>query len=351
MIKGVNTCVHIVGARPNFIKLATLYTKLTSFFNQVIIHTGQHYDYELSKVFFKELNIPDPDYNLNVGSGSHGYQTGEMLKQCEKVLVRKKPQFVIVYGDTNSTLAGALAAVKLRIPVVHIEAGLRCGLRYMPEEINRTLVDHMSKLLFTPTETAMKNLYREGITDGVYFTGDVMLDIFLKFRNSLPKQEEDFILVTVHRAENVDEPERLRYILEALVECNENIVFPMHPRTRNRIEEFGFTWFFKARNVKIIKPLGYTDFLKLMSSARKVVTDSGGVQKEAYFMGKPCITLRNETEWIETVNSGWNILVGSEKGKIVEAIMKFKPYGNPDLSLFGNGKATEKIVNILLESF
>lgn len=340
--------MHVVGARPNFVKLAVLYPELSDVFDQLIVHTGQHYDYELSKIFFEELKIPEPDYNLGVGSGLHGYQTGEMLKRCENVFVEEKSTLVVVYGDTNSTLAGALASVKLKIPVAHVEAGLRCGLRYMPEEINRVLVDHVSELLFAPTETAVKNLYCEGIRSGVYFTGDIMLDLFLKFgKRFLKGGEEDFILVTVHRAENVDNPERLKAILEALVECGENIIFPMHPRTRSRIEEFGFKWFFKAESVKVVKPLGYVEFLRLMNRAKKVVTDSGGVQKEAYFMGKPCITLREATEWVETIDSGWNVLVGADKNRIVEAIKEFKASGNPDLELFGGGMAAKRIADIL----
>jgi len=338
--------VHVVGARPNFIKLAIVYPGFNSS-NQLIVHTGQHYDYELSKIFFKELNIPEPDYNLNVGSGPHGYQVGEMLKRCEGILVKEGPSLVIVYGDTNSTLAGALAAVKLGIPVVHVEAGLRCGLRYMAEEINRVLVDHMSELLFAPTGTAVRNLHAEGIREGVYLTGDVMLDLFLRHRDRFSVKNEDFILATVHRAENVDNPLRLRAILEALIECGERVVFPMHPRTRRRIGEFGFGWFFEAKNVEVLKPLGYVEFLGLMAGAGKVVTDSGGVQKEAFFMGKPCITLREVTEWVETVEQGWNILVGADKVKIVDAIRNFRPKGSPDLSVFGDGRAGERIADII----
>jgi len=344
------TIAHVVGARPNFVKLAVVYSKLDEF-NQLIIHTGQHYDYELSRVFFEELNIPMPDYNLNVGSGSHGYQVGEILRRCEKILVREEPSLVTVYGDTNSTLAGALATVKLGIPVAHVEAGLRCGLRYMAEEVNRVLVDHISELLFAPTRTAVRNLHAEGIKEGVYFTGDVMLDLFLRYKDRLFSKEEDFILATVHRAENVDDPHRLKAILEALIECGERVIFPMHPRTRRRIKEFGFTWFFKARNVKIFKPLGYIKFLRLMARAEKVITDSGGVQKEAFFMGKPCITLREVTEWVETVKQGWNILVGTDKIKIINAIRNFRPKSSSDLSVFGDGRAGEKIADIIRSKF
>jgi UDP-N-acetylglucosamine 2-epimerase (non-hydrolysing) len=338
---------HIVGTRPNFIKLAALYPKL-SMFEQLVVHTGQHYDYELNNVFYKELKIPKPDYNLEIGSGTHCYQIGEMLKYCEKILMKEDPKLVIVYGDTNSTLAGALSSIKLGIPVAHVEAGLRSGLKYMHEEINRVLVDHISWLLFTPTKTAVKNLYNEGIRDGVYLTGDVMLDLFLKFKDRFVKhQNEDFILVTIHRAENTDDPVRLKAILKALVECGEEIVFPMHPRTRKRIEEFKFTWCFKSSNIRIIKPLGYVEFLKLMGNARKVITDSGGVQKEAYFLGKSCITLRKTTEWIETVSTGWNILTDAIKDKIIWAIKEFNPKGKINLKIFGDGRASEKIASII----
>jgi UDP-N-acetylglucosamine 2-epimerase (non-hydrolysing) len=218
----------------------------------------------------------------------------------------------------------------------------------MHEEINRVLVDHISWLLFTPTKTAVKNLYNEGIRDGVYLTGDVMLDLFLKFKDRFIKhQNEDFILVTIHRAENTDDPVRLKAILKALVECGEEIVFPMHPRTRKRIEEFKFTWCFKSSNIRIIKPLGYVEFLKLMGNARKVITDSGGVQKEAYFLGKSCITLRKTTEWIETVSTGWNILTDAIKDKIIWAIKEFNPKGKINLKIFGDGRASEKIASII----
>ncbi|MEM1510462.1 MAG: UDP-N-acetylglucosamine 2-epimerase (non-hydrolyzing) [Thermofilaceae archaeon] len=341
--------LHVVGARPNFIKLSVVYSALKDIFDQLIVHTGQHYDYELSRVFFEELAIPEPDYDLNVGSGSHGYQTGEMLKRVEEVLLKENPRVVVVYGDTNSTLAGALASVKLGIPVAHVEAGVRSYEKYMAEEINRVVVDHVSEFLFAPTRKAVENLQREGIVKGVYFTGDVMLDIFVSVRDKFSVRDEGFILVTVHRAENTDSPERLKAILEALVESGERVIFPMHPRTRKRIAEYGFEWFLNAENVEVTKPLGYLEFLDVMSRARVVVTDSGGVQKEAYFMGKPCITLRESTEWVETVESGWNTLAGADKERILNALRSFKPRGKPDLSVFGVGQASRKIASILAE--
>lgn len=346
---GRELVLHVVGARPNFIKLSVVYSALKDIFDQLIVHTGQHYDYELSRVFFEELAIPEPDYDLNVGSGSHGYQTGEMLKRVEEVLLKENPRVVVVYGDTNSTLAGALASVKLGIPVAHVEAGVRSYEKYMAEEINRVVVDHVSEFLFAPTRKAVENLQREGIVKGVYFTGDVMLDIFVSVRDKFSVRDEGFILVTVHRAENTDSPERLKAILEALVESGERVIFPMHPRTRKRIAEYGFEWFLNAENVEVTKPLGYLKFLDVMSRARVVVTDSGGVQKEAYFMGKPCITLRESTEWVETVESGWNTLAGADKERILNALRSFKPRGKPDLSVFGVGQASRKIASILAE--
>ena len=310
-------------------------------------------EYELSKVFFEGFHIPEPNYNLNVGSGSHGYQVGEMLKRCEGVLLKEKPSLVMVYGDTNSTLAGALASVKLKIPVAHVEAGVRSYERYMAEGVNRVLVDYISELLFAPTDRAKENLRREGVERGVYVTGDVMLDLFNKFRDKLDQQisKNEFILVTVHRAENVDDPSRLRSILEALVESGMEVIFPIHPRTKKWIEEYGLTSFHDARNIHILQPLGYLEFLRLMSRASKVVTDSGGVQKEAYFMTKPCITLRETTEWMETVEKGFNVLVGANKDKIIKAIQEFNPEGEPDLGIYGDGHAASKIASILSKKF
>ncbi|MEM1510856.1 MAG: UDP-N-acetylglucosamine 2-epimerase (non-hydrolyzing) [Thermofilaceae archaeon] len=343
-----NLVLHVVGARPNFVKLLTVYSALRGICDQLIVHTGQHYDYELSKVFFKELSTPEPDYDLNVGSGSHGHQTGEMLKRVEEVLLKEKPNVVVVYGDTNSTLAGALASVKLGISVAHVEAGVRSYEKRMAEEIDRVVVDHVSELLFAPTRKAIENLRREGIVEGVYLAGDVMLDLFLSVRDRFDVRDEGFVLVTVHRAENTDSPARLKAILEALVESGEMVVFPMHPRTRKRIAEYGFGWFLSAGNVEVREPLGYLEFLDVMSKARMVVTDSGGVQKEAYFMGKPCVTLRERTEWVETIESGWNILVGADKARILDALKSFRPKGEPDLSIFGDG-ASRRIASIIVE--
>jgi UDP-N-acetylglucosamine 2-epimerase (non-hydrolysing) len=343
----------VVGARPNFIKLAPVSRELRKEFDEIIIHTGQHYDYEMDKIFFDELGIPEPDYHLGVGSGTHGYQTGEMIKRVEEVLMKEKPDLVIVYGDTNTTLAGALAAVKLHIKVAHVEAGLRSFDKRMPEEINRVLVDHCSDILFCPTKTAVENLKREGIVEGVYLVGDVMVDILKecieiaekrsKILDELDLKPKDYYLATVHRAENTDDFERLKNIVEAFCEVG-NIVFPCHPRTEKRLKEYGL-WNKLTKNVKVIKPVGYLDMLILEKNAKKIITDSGGVQKEAYILKVPCITLRETTEWIETVEDGWNILVGADKEKIIRAISNSKSMGY-QRNVFGSC-ASKKIVNII----
>jgi len=375
--------ISIVGARPQFIKLAPFIRTIQNHneIEHLIVHTGQHYDYEMSQVFFEELGLKSPDYHLGVGSGTHGFQTGEMLKRIEKVLISEKPDVSIVYGDTNSTLAGALAAVKLHIPVVHVEAGLRSFNKKMPEEINRILTDHCSDILFCPTETAVNNLRKEGFVNiinngklinnenNLSFTisnmplvinvGDIMYDslsMYIKLaekRSSILNQLNliinyksqimEYYLVTIHRAENTDNPKRLRNIIEALIEISKEkvIIFPVHPRTRKNIIEFNI-----LTPLKFINPVSYLDMLILEKNAKKILTDSGGVQKEAYFFRVPCITLREETEWIETIKSGWNILVGSNKNKIIEAVKSFNPNQNIQ-NFFGDGKASEKICGII----
>ncbi len=350
----------IVGARPQFIKMASVSRELRKHFNEIVIHTGQHYDYEMNKIFFERLNIPEPDYYLGIGSGSHGYQTGEMLKRIEEVLIEERPDLVLVYGDTNSTLAGALAAVKLHIKVAHVEAGLRSFDKRMPEEINRVLTDHVSDYLFAPTETAVKNLHKEGIKDGVYLTGDVMYDALLynikiarkksRILNELGLRPKEYLLATVHRAENTDSKERLTNIINAFIEINELIVFPVHPRTRKYMEAYGLIEKIeKSPNILLVPPVGYLDMLVLEENARKIITDSGGVQKEAYFLKVPCITLREKTEWVETVKDGWNVLVGANREKIVKAIEEFEPSGETYNHRFGDGNASKRIVEILLE--
>ena len=344
----------VVGARPNFIKCAPLSREIRKVHNEIIIHTGQHYDYEMNKVFFDELKIPEPDYHLGVGSGNHGEQTGEMLKRTEEVLMKEEPDLVLVYGDTNSTLAGALAASKLHIKVGHIEAGLRSYDKSMPEEINRVLTDHCSDILFCPTETSVENLNREGVTNGVYLTGDVMVDALkgnieiaekkAMILNELDLKPKEYYLATVHRAENTDDFNKLKSIVDAFCAI-ENLVFPCHPRTEKYLKGYGL-WDRLVENARVIKPVGYLDMQVLEKNAKKILTDSGGVQKEAYIFKVPCITLRNTTEWIETVEDGWNVLVGADEEKIVVMSNEFEPKGK-QRDVFGKGDASEKIVEIV----
>lgn len=351
----------IVGARPNFVKLAPVSRELRKTFDEIIIHTGQHYDYEMDKIFFEELGIPDPDYHLNIGSGSHGLQTGEMLKGIEEVLLEEKPDLVIVFGDTNTTLSGALSAAKLQIKVAHVEAGLRSYNRLMPEETNRVLTDHCSDYLFCPTLTAVEILTSEGIRKGVYLTGDVMVDI-LKECAEIAKSHSDileklgldsnpFILSTIHRAENTDNAVRLTNIVDALCDIgmSQEVVFPCHPRTEKLLKQNDL-WNTLTDAIKIIRPVGYLDMLVLEMKASKILTDSGGVQKEAYLLGVPCITLREETEWVETVTDGWNILTGAEKGKIVKAVEDFMPECKRS-NVFGNWDASQKIAQAINNDF
>jgi len=345
----------IVGARPNFIKLAPLSRELRRRgLDEVIIHTGQHYNYEMDKIFFDDMGIPAPDYHMGIGSGSHGFQTGEMLRKVEEALLAEKPDVVIVFGDTNSTLAGSLAAAKLHIKSAHVEAGLRSFNKRMPEEINRVLVDHCSDLLLCPTTTAVDNLRREGIIDGVYLTGDVMVDAQKDCESiaenkshileDLELLSKDYYLATVHRASNTDDPDNLRAITEALKDL-EQVVLPCHPRAEKYLREFGL-WDDLVRKIKVIKPVGYLDMLLLEKNAKKIITDSGGVQKEAYLLGTACITLRNETEWVETVEDGWNVLVGPNKEKIISLARCFEP-SHERQDVFGKGDASIKIMDLI----
>ena len=344
----------VVGARPQFIKAAPVSREVRRHNVEILIHTGQHYDETMSDVFFEVLEIPRPDYNLGVGSGSHAVQTAEMMRGLEGVLEKEAPDLVLVYGDTNSTLAGALVAAKRHVPVGHVEAGLRSFNRTMPEEINRVMSDHLSELLFCPTQTAVDNLRREGITKGVHLVGDVMYDVALHSAQAargrdiverLGLRPGDYVLVTLHRPGNVDDRETLRGIVDALVRCGRPVVFPVHPRTRKNLEAFGL-WEALRGKVTAIDPVDYLDFLALLMKAQKVATDSGGVQKEAYFFGVPCVTLRDETEWIETVEVGWNAVVGTETEDILHAIANFNPTGTKAKS-FGDGHAAERIARIL----
>jgi UDP-GlcNAc3NAcA epimerase len=345
--------VSVIGARPQFIKAAMVSRALRRRHIEVLVHTGQHYDANMSAIFFNELDIPAPDVNLEVGSGPHGEQTGAMLAGIEQVLLRERPVWVLVYGDTNSTLAGALAAAKLGIPVAHVEAGLRSFNRAMPEEINRVVADHLSTALFCPSQTAVDNLAGEGITRGVHLVGDVMADALAfaveraQSRSTILARlgiaDRGYLLVTVHRAENTDDPSRLGRILAALDALQEPVFFPVHPRTRKAIEALGHR---PAPHVRLLEPLGYLDMVRLEQSARMILTDSGGVQKEAYWLGVPCLTLRHETEWVETVQAGWNILVGAEIDRIRQAVRTMIPPENR-LPLYGDGRAADRCVAAL----
>lgn len=350
------TCkvITIVGARPQFIKAAAISREIlqrSDEIEEIVIHTGQHYDANMSQVFFDELEIPAPRYNLHIAGGGHGAMTGRMLEGIEKILVEERPDWVLIYGDTNSTLAGALAAAKMHIPVAHVEAGLRSFNMSMPEEINRILADRVSTLLLCPTDTAVANLAREGVEQGVSNAGDVMYDVALYYRerarssssimSRLKLEEKRFALATCHRAENTDAPDRLREILLGLVTIGQSIpvVLPLHPRTRKLVSDYALDGLLSG--MIVVEPLSFIDMVALEQAARVILTDSGGVQKEAYFYGVPCITMRDETEWVETVSSGWNTLVGACRSRIEQAYAELdlcerdasaNPYGNGDAS-------------------
>lgn len=345
--------VTVVGARPQFIKAATVSRQLRkdSDVQEILLHTGQHYDVNMSEIFFRELDIPEPDYNLEAGSGSHAVQTGMMLQGVEEILLKEKPDWTLVYGDTNSTLAGSLASVKLKIPVAHVEAGLRSFNRDMPEEINRIVTDRISDLLFAPTQTAVRNLSGEGLAGLTLFTGDVMFDSLLYYREKIRSQPElyriqgipgKYYLATVHRAENTDDPETLRRLFHTFGQADLPVVIPIHPRTRKMIGESMSV----PSNILLIEPLGYLNMISLTGNAVKVLTDSGGLQKEAYFLGVPCITLRDETEWIETLHDGWNTVSGTRPEAILEALHKPAPT-LPQHREFGDGTAAHRILEAL----
>ncbi|MFC7071762.1 non-hydrolyzing UDP-N-acetylglucosamine 2-epimerase [Halovenus rubra] len=342
----------VVGARPQFIKAFAVSRALRPGHEEILVHTGQHYDEEMSDVFFDELGIPEPDYNLGVGSDTHGRQTAAMLERLEEVLETEQPDVVLLYGDTNSTLAGAVAASKLDPLVAHVEAGLRSYNREMPEETNRVLTDHASDLLFAPSESAVDTLASEGITDGVYFVGDVMYDALLWARevaqenstilDELSLADSEFILATVHRAENTDERANLEAVLTGLSNADLPVVLPVHPRTKKQLQAYDL-WERASNQLTVIEPAGYLDFVRLLDGATRVATDSGGVQKEAFFLETPCVTMRDETEWVETVESGWNVLVGARTEEIERELRNASP---PDElpSPYGDGDAATKIV-------
>lgn len=346
--------VSIVGARPQFVKLAVVSKALRLEHDELILHTGQHYDYNMSAHFFDALAIPTPDYHLDIGSGPHGAQSGRMLEAIEQVLIQEQPDWVIVYGDTNSTLAGALAAAKLHMPVAHVEAGLRSYNRAMPEEINRVVTDHLSDLLFCPTETARRQANAEGLVQGVEVVGDVMYDMLLQVQPLLDTcvqkllpifglQAKGYVLVTVHRAANTDDPATLRALADAFNRLEMPILFPVHPRTRACLERLNIQW---KQHVHLIDPVGYVEMLALERAAYRILTDSGGIQKEAFFLGVPCVTLREETEWPETVRAGWNILVGSNQ-EAIRAAVNQPTSPEPTINPFGTGDAAVRITQCL----
>lgn len=360
----------VVGARPNFIKLGAVHCVISTFSEHTIIHTGQHYDYRLSEIFFREFDLPRPDFELGVGSGASGMQIGEMLKRLQRIFNKEnKFDVVLVYGDTNSTFAGGLCAAKSGIKVVHVEAGLRSFDRGMPEETNRILTDHLSDYLFAPTSAALKNLKREHVYGRVFHSGDVSVEIVRhavkKFvprsqilkRLQLNKNNTSYILMTIHRAENTSSEESLVSLIRACEILSEErkdleIIFPIHPRTENFLKHVKlYAKLKKCKNVQITKPVGYIDFLALLQNAKKIVTDSGGVQKESYLLGVPCITLRKNTEWVETVKAGANILTGANTGKIIKAVKEWMPH-SPFFNkkpIFGDGKTSAKIKYSLMK--
>ena len=331
----------IVGARPQFIKLAPLSNRLKDIHDEIIIHTGQHYDTKMSDIFFSELDIKKPDYNLNINKGNHGLQTARMMIDLEQVIINEKPDVIIIFGDTNSTLAGALIGSKLHIPIVHIEAGLRSFNKKMPEEINRIIADHTSDYLFAPTQTAMNNLRSENLIGKSYLTGDIMIESHnyiskkisgTKILDKYELKKNSFYLLTIHRPYNVDNPLVLSNIIKEVGKISKTVIFPIHPRTRNIIN---FNNIELPKNIRLINPLGYLDFVQLQLGSIKIITDSGGIQKEAYIIKKPCITLRSETEWVETVDSGWNILFNPSKQNGLAQLVESFETKNKYRELFG----------------
>ncbi|GAB5525846.1 MAG: UDP-N-acetylglucosamine 2-epimerase (non-hydrolyzing) [Roseivirga sp.] len=373
--------VTVIGARPQIIKASALSRAIKTHYNQevreVLVHTGQHYDQQMSEVFFKELQIPKPDYNLGIGSGTHGTQTAGMIEGLEQILIREKPNFLLVYGDTNSTLAAAVTASKLHIPIAHVEAGLRSFNKAMPEEINRILCDHTSTLLFSPTQTGINNLISEGFgtsnkgpyhvdNPGVFNVGDVMYDNSLFFSELAQNQSrilerialknKEFVLCTVHRPQNVDNTSNLKSIMEALISIADSgmpLVLPLHPRTRKQLESpfEGNPWanLQTHEHIHLLEPVSFLDMISLQKNSKMIITDSGGIQKEAFFFGKPCIVLRPETEWVEIIDKGAGILCDSDPLRISNAYKHFQHYDTPPTDgIYGNGNAAEKILSIMI---
>lgn len=354
--KGMLRVLTVIGARPQFVKAGPVSRALRKSAQEILVHTGQHYDPNMSDVFFKELELPQPDYNLGVGSGTHAQQTAHMMVRLEEIVMQERPDFVLVYGDTNSTLAGALVASKCRVPLAHVEAGLRSFNRNMPEETNRVLTDHVSDLLLAPTPTAVTNLEREGITRGVVRTGDVMADsLFAALRKTGDSALErwglhtkEYILATIHRAESTALPESIVKVLLTLEGDGRPVIFPVHPRTRHTLAPWADT-LGQLRNVRLVDPVGFLDMVTLEKNAGLIVTDSGGVQKEAFILGTRCITLRSETEWVETLENGWNMTIGLDPDRLEVALKRETP-SIPPSSVFGSGDAATQIVRAL-ESF
>jgi UDP-N-acetylglucosamine 2-epimerase len=346
--------LSVLGARPQFVKAALLSAEFARRgVDEVVVHTGQHYDREMSEVFFEELQLPEPAYNLGVGGGSHGVQTGEMLKRLDPVVRESSPDWVLVYGDTNSTLAGALVAAKQHVAVAHVEAGLRSFNRAMPEEINRIVADHVADLLLVPNAHAAKQLEEEGITRGVRIVGDLMVDLAMQVAARLPQrppildrfgvQPRGYCVATIHRASNTDDPQTFRRLLQGLRAVDRPMIFPVHPRTREIARQAGAG---DGDNLILCEPLPYAQMLALLSQAAALFTDSGGLQKEAFVLKIPCVTLREETEWLDTLEDGWNVLAGSDPMKIVAASRRPVPgrQSNP----YGDGTAAKRIVDALL---
>ena len=349
----------IVGARPQFIKLIPVSKYLRKHCQEILVHTGQHYDFKMSEIFFKDLKLPNPDYNLNVGSGTHANQIANMMVKLESLFSKEKPNLVLLYGDTNSTLAAALVAVKQQIPIAHVEAGPRSYDMSIPEEVNRILTDRVSDLLFCPTIRSVDNLKKEGFKNKIYLTGDVMLDMLLlvketararvKILDKLGLSSSDYYYVTIHRPHNVDTKGPLSEIVDALTKIKNKLVFPVHPRTKKKLKSFGL-WnkLYKSTNIIMLDPVGYLESVQLESNALKIITDSGGIQREAYFLKKPCLTLMDHSPWPETVAVGWNKLVRANAKELVQAVATFKPKKTYK-SLFGNGYAGRKISRLIVK--
>jgi UDP-GlcNAc3NAcA epimerase len=349
--------VTIIGARPQFVKASVISKALRQAgHTQILVNTGQHYDDNMARIFFEEMGIPKPDYDLGVGSGTHASQTAGSLVGIEEILLSEKPDFIIVFGDTNATLAGALAAAKLHIKIAHIEAGLRSYNRDMPEEINRVVTDVLSDLLFVPTEVAADNLEREGITAGIHIVGDAMVDTLMTYTkiaeqksrvlDDLKLEKNEFLLMTIHRPSNADHDDRLLSILGQVSRLNLPVIFPVHPRSRPRVEKLISQ---TSGNIRIIDPIGYLDMMMLEKYAKLIITDSGGVQKEAYLHKTPCLTVRGETEWVETVRDGWNYVVGDQLDKIYTLSNDF-PKPQQWKPHYGDGQSADKIVRLLEEN-